>query len=1074
MRHFPEITLIARHNHFLKWVAAVWVLTSALAVSGAAAQEGVPAAVEVPAGSPMPPGAPRVKSARPMPVPGQPTGAPGQPGQPGQPGDKPADPNAKPGEPVKPEGPKVTTRPAKPAAPPNPEELKVRPDKDGMVRFNFHGQPWLDVLEWLASISELSLDWQELPGDFLNLRTQRRYTVDEARDLINRHLLDRGFTILKNGEVLTVANTKKLDPSLVPRVAPAELEERDPHEFVKVSFPLESLTAETAVEELKPMLSPNGKLTALKATNRIETVDAVINLREVYAVLKQEQSAQGRQRLVKEFKLQHVRADDVLEQLQTLLGLEPSKPKAAGGGGDQNAQMQRMAMMQMEMQQRGGGGQPQPPQAKPAPTVNLVVNQRENSILANAPANQMAIIAEAVKVIDVPSERANGLLRNMNRMQVYRLAQVDPEVLVKVLQENGDLDPTTRVQADKKNRSIIANASLADHVTIRTLVNKLDGTDRKFEVIKLRRLEADYVAGTIEFMMGGGGEKKQNNNRRQVYYDFIPFGYGGSGGREQEDDSRRFRVDADVDNNRLLLWANAIEMAEVENLLVKLGEIPPQGGNPATQRVLDTLDPEDAEKLLERIRRVWPGISPNQLRITPSERAPREEASPTRGSTPAETKPAVRQKSTPTDASRGSHRSRKVLAAMRPAAKAVQVAQFEEKDSFTEDAEESDDSSAPPAQPGDDPQPESKPEASEKVPAAEPTPNEEEPSATNRKAVSEIPPVDETPRLRKPSRPAPVDIRIGPDGRIMISSDDTEALDRLEDLLSEMAPPRKDYKVFKMKYHTTWAYGVALNLKEYFEDQEKKGNNRSTWNPFYGGYMPSGSNTDDTRKLSKRKPLKFIADSDSNSILIVGADANQLKIIEELISLYDVPPDSSDKAVRQTRIFTVKYSKAKVIGDTLKDVYRDLLSANDPALQNNQNNQKNQKPGSGSGVTYVYNSNSANDDQKPDSPLKFKGMLSIGVDELSNTLVVSAAENMMENIALTIQALDVAAKPTVSRMQVLQVNRHLSAEQLQQKLNKLVPKPQQQPQRQPGQPQQPQQPQQNFPGGPGETVIINE
>ena len=39
------------------------------------------------------------------------------------------------------------------------------------------------------------------------------------------------------------------------------------------------------------MLSPNGKLTALKATNRIEAMDAVANLREIHALLAAEQSA---------------------------------------------------------------------------------------------------------------------------------------------------------------------------------------------------------------------------------------------------------------------------------------------------------------------------------------------------------------------------------------------------------------------------------------------------------------------------------------------------------------------------------------------------------------------------------------------------------------------------------------------------------------------------------------------------------------------------------------------------------------------------------------------------------------
>ena len=42
--------------------------------------------------------------------------------------------------------------------------------------------------------------------------------------------------------------------------------------------------------------------------------------------------------------------------------------------------------------------------------------------------------------------------------------------------------------------------------------------------------------------------------------------------------------------------------------------------------------------------------------------------------------------------------------------------------------------------------------------------------------------------------------RGGPDGNIVISSDDTQALDQLEELAAELAPPRKDYNIFRLKY----------------------------------------------------------------------------------------------------------------------------------------------------------------------------------------------------------------------------------------------------------------------------------
>jgi type II secretory pathway component GspD/PulD (secretin) len=998
------------------------------------AQEGkraVPAGV--PAGPPAQPAQPPVgPDGKPL------LGPDGKPLPAGQPG-------GAPGEAAKPEAPKTTARPTKPDVPANADELKVRPDASGRVQFNFQGQPWLDVLEWLAKISNLSLDWQEVPNDFLNLRTQRSYTVDEARDLINRHLLDRGFTLLKHGEVLSVVNIKKLDPSLVPRVSPDALDDREPHEFVKVSFQLDSLTAETATEELKPMLSPNGKLQALKATNRIEALDAVINLREIREVLAHEQTQKGRKRLVQQFALQYARASDVLEQLQELLGIEKKKPAAPMN--PQQMQQQMMMEQQMAQQMAQQGGQPGGLR-KQAPAVHMVVNSKENAVVVTAPADQMAIIAEAVKIIDQPSSRSQSLLKNMNRMQIYRLASIDPEAIVKMLQEIGDLDPTTNLQVDKKNKAIIAEASLADHMTIRMLVKKLDGTDRQFEVIKLRRLEADYVAGSIEFMMGGGDKKKnQNNNRGYYFYD--PWGYGGR--NNEEDESRKFRVDADVEHNRLLLWANAVELEEVNHLLVKLGEIPPDGGNLSTLRILDTISPEEVEPLLERLRKTWPGIGPNPLQISPPPAVERDEepaaAAPPRKK-PARARTRTDETTTQTTPERDAREPTKVEAHL---LRLVQVAEAEPAADL--DAEPS--GATPPGA----------------TPAGNkpPSPADRGDEAVTDEDESQEPPAGPLgrPAMRPGDRRAaaapPIRIGRGPDGRMIISSTDTMALDRLEDLLTEIAPPRKEYEIFKMKYKSTWAYGVALNLKDFFDDKEKA-EPKSRWDYIYGYPSSNNNKTDDTRRLSKRRPLKFIADSDSNSILVTGADPAQLKIIRDLIDIYDIPESKDSAAVRQTKIISLKYSKARIVADAVKDVYRDLLSANDPALQNNQKDDKKNKPPES---MYTYITNLGGDDKKPETPMKFKGMLSIGVDELSNTLVVSASEALLENVMLTIEALDDAARPMVSRMQVLKVDRNIDVGDLQKRLKNLMPKP---PPQQPKQPQPGQPPNQQPP--PDSTVVI--
>ncbi|MHB8902434.1 MAG: secretin N-terminal domain-containing protein, partial [Thermoguttaceae bacterium] len=447
----------------------------------------------MPGGAMVPRGGPSAGGyAGPATVPGTGPGGGAKPGEAGKPGEE-AKPGA--GGPEKREGKEAgkeeskdsaeqkskeseapTKRPTEPSEPPDPEVLKVRPDEEGKVSFNFKGHSWPSVLEWIAEISSMSLDWQELPAGYLNLITQKKYDVAEARDLINRHLLARGYTMLIQDGVISVFKIDSINTGMVPRVEPEELADRQPYEFVKVSFPLDWLLAKEAAEELKPMMSANGKLTPLEATNRLEAMDAVSNLRQLHEVLEQEQSDTGQDRLVREFLLKHVSAREVVVHLSTLLGIEAKKGPPSPVSPQQMEEMNRQAQMQAEMAKNAGKG-PTPP--KPKTEIYLLANERKNSVVVNAPPDKMAVIAEAIELLDVANFPEGSVIDSINRVQVYRLENVEPSAVVKMIEEMGTLDPTSHLEVDNENRVIIASATLVDHVTIRTLIDRLDRGSRQ-------------------------------------------------------------------------------------------------------------------------------------------------------------------------------------------------------------------------------------------------------------------------------------------------------------------------------------------------------------------------------------------------------------------------------------------------------------------------------------------------------------------------------------------------------------------------------------------------------------------
>ena len=234
-------------------------------------------------------------------------------------------------------------------------------------------------------------------------------------------------------------------------------------------------------------------------------------------------------------------------------------------------------------------------------------------------------------------------------------------------------------------------------------------------------------------------------------------------------------------------------------------------------------------------------------------------------------------------------------------------------------------------------------------------------------------------------------------------------MDLFEDLAGQLAESKKDYKVFHLHY--CMAYGVAQNLEDFFKNDDKK---ESPAVPYWMRWEYESQNKPDDKagRLSKRRPLKFISDSDTNSILVQGADAKQLQTIEELIKLYDQPLPSDAQSVRKTETIQLEFSKADVVADTVKDVYRDLLSTNDKAFGGKGDRDQNR------GFSFMFDSD--DDKKKEQKTPKFKGLLSIGVDEVSNTIVVSAPAYLFDQVKKMISDLDHAAAPA-SQLRVIKL-----------------------------------------------------
>ena len=348
--------------------------------------------------------------------------------------------------------------------------------------------------------------------------------------------------------------------------------------------------------------------------------------------------------------------------------------------------------------------------------------------------------------------------------------------------------------------------------------------------------------------------------------------------------------------------------------LAKLGEVPRREHGREMMRVLDLGSGREEHELLENLRRAWPatGKGANKLFIDVPAKSPDQDKKPDQEPAKEQAPPENRPPAAPADSRPAVSR---VDGASRGATSALPGTISEVPNGLVELARFNRVTVTPsplppavrptvPAEPrtvtsvAEGPQADAASDASEKPKRAHFK------RQAARQADDDTPSDNERPAEAE-SRPGasgdPIFISRGADGHLMMTSRDTQALDQLEEMIAKMAPPRKDYAVFYLKYTT--ASSMKWNLDDFFATEKKETPTRRPW-----WWDDDNTNKkEDSPRLSSRKPLRFIDDAQTNSLLVQGASAEQLRRIDELIKLYDRPEMPNSKVSRMTKIFSIQH-----------------------------------------------------------------------------------------------------------------------------------------------------------------------
>ena len=635
----------------------------------------------------------------------------------------------------------------------------------------------------------------------------------------------------------------------------------------------------------------------------------------------------------------------------------------------------------------------------------LTYNSQLNSIIANAPDEQMKMIEETIRWLDVPlggnpSEAPNAIAGMVgNRvLKTHKLRTLNPTTFKTTVDDIGDLSPFTVVQADMAGSSLVVQGTEADQEKIAKLIKELDGEERTLKVLQLRKYPATDAAVSIRELVFGKAEKK-SSDPNEAYYQYLTS-INSRGQQQKVDPNEGFYVAADELNNRLLIKANTKEFEQIYSLLKELGEIPSENSQGMAMRVLDPTDTD----VLEQIRKIWAQSGGNPLHINGGE-SKKPAASTTDDKEVKDNQPAQ----PPQDVGVSNDQP------MTTPPVFARFAAAQVTDGKTEsNAADSPQSAA--AQPPST-------RAASDAPSAATTP------ATGSTAAATS---TETPSPT--SGKAPVSISVTPDGRLIIQSSDADAVMKLESLIAEMSPPPQRIKRFPLK-HTSASY-MLWNLQDVYEE-ELKGDGE-TIRDWYGRNVQTGP--EGGSGLGKRRKLMITYDGPSNCILVANATNAQLYEIDQLIKELDIPSPEALVRARVTATVKVQYSRFDH-RRVLKEVYIDLLSTRDREFASGEEGSRSTSSGSRAMTEIKFGDPAIGGGAKPPRiPVAFNGELSIGFDDVSNNILISCREELYEGIVSMIRKLDEQSAPKMSVV-VHAVEGEIKAESLQKTVNESMGRP---------------------------------
>lgn len=293
----------------------------------------------------------------------------------------------------------------KPKAPDTPPIIKI----DGKLKLNFADAPVDTVLGYLSEVAGLVVIRDEEVKGRITVISKQAMPLDEALQVINSVLKEKGYTAVRTGKtlkVISLSNAKKsnvpvrigTDPELVPET----------DEILTQVMPLKHVDAVRLKTDLASLLSDNADLASNQASNSLIMTDVAVNIRRFCQIISAMDTATAEVVDVKVFPLKYASSTETAKLLNDIFK-ETNSRKSGGGSNPMTAYLQARASGQDSRdaaRNAMGGGK-----SKGETPLIASADTRTNTVVVSASPDALITVAHIVAQLDAnPSSEQSVLV----------------------------------------------------------------------------------------------------------------------------------------------------------------------------------------------------------------------------------------------------------------------------------------------------------------------------------------------------------------------------------------------------------------------------------------------------------------------------------------------------------------------------------------------------------------------------------------------------------------------------------------------------------------------------------------